>query len=94
MTENLLKQTITLKNRNYFEADNVEEVLVFDETSVVLSVGNPQSSKNIELMIGGNDLTILSLDSSKKTISIKGQIDAVVYSENTSKKGFFSKLFG
>ena len=87
MTENLFKQTISIKNRNYFEADNVEEVLVFDESSVVLSVCNA------ELIIGGSNLSIIALDSEKKTIAIKGNIDAVVYGEKTSKKGIFSKLF-
>ena len=88
MTENLFKQLITLKDRNYIEADRVEEVLVFDESSVVLSLGN------CELVIGGSDLTIVSLDSDKKTIAVKGCIDAVVYGEKNVKKGFLSRLFG
>jgi hypothetical protein len=88
MTENLFKQQITLKDRNYLEADKVDEVLVFDDSGVVLSVGNS------ELIIGGTDLTIISLDSDKKTIAVKGCIDAVVYGEKNAKKGIFSKLFG
>lgn len=88
MTENLFKQLITLKDRNYFEADKVDEVLVFDESNVVLSVGG------LELIIGGSDLTIVALDSDKKTIAVKGCIDAIVYGEKNVKKGFFSKLFG
>lgn len=88
MTENLFKQIITLKDRNYLEADRVDEVLVFDDSNVVLSVGNS------ELIIGGSELTIISLDSDKKTIAIKGCIDAVVYGEKNVKKGIFSKLFG
>ena len=88
MTENLFKQQITLKDRNYLEADKVDEVLVFDDSGVVLSVGDS------ELIIGGTDLTIISLDSDKKTIAVKGCIDAVVYGEKNVKKGIFSKLFG
>lgn len=88
MTENLFKQNIILKDRNLLEADRVDEVLVFDNTTVVLSVSG------YELVIGGSDLVIVSLDSEKKTIVIKGSIDAVAYGEKTTKKGFFSKLFG
>ena len=90
MTENLFRQLITLKDRNYLEADKVDEVLVFDDSNVVLSVCG------CELFIGGTDLTIISLDSDKKTIAVKGLIDAVVYNEKNakSKKGLFSKLFG
>jgi hypothetical protein len=87
MTENLFKQLITLKDRNYLEADKVDEVLVFDDSSVVLAVGNS------ELIIGGSGLTIIALDSEKKTIAIKGLIDAVVFGERNTKKGFFSRLF-
>jgi hypothetical protein len=87
MTENLFRQNIVLKDRNCFEADRVDEVLVFDNTSVVLSVCG------YELIIGGTDLVIVSLDSERKTIVIKGCIDAVAYGEKTSKKGFFSRLF-
>jgi sporulation protein YabP len=96
MTENLFKQTISIKNRNYFEADNVEEVLVFDESNVVLSVGGSVFS---ELIIGGSELSIISLDSQKKTVAVKGHIDAVVYSDRggknkkNSKKGFLSRIF-
>ncbi len=88
MTENLFKQQLTLKDRNYLEADNVDEVLVFDDSNVVLSVDR------YELIIGGTNLTIIALDSDKKTIAVKGCIDAVVYGEKTAKKGIFSKLFG
>jgi len=88
MTENLFRQLITLKDRNYLEADKVDEVLVFDDSSVVLSVGSS------ELIIGGSDLTIVSLDSEKKTIAVKGCIDAVVYGEKTVKKGILSRFFG
>lgn len=87
MTENLFKQSIVLKDRNLFEADNVNEVMVFDNTNVVLSVCG------YELIIGGSDLVIVSLDSEKRTIVIKGCIDAVAYGEKTSKKGFLSRLF-
>lgn len=93
MTENLFRQLITLKDRNYLEADKVDEVLVFDDSNVVLSAGG------YELFIGGSDLTIISLDSDKKTIAVKGLIDAVVYNQKNektakNKKGLFSKLFG
>ncbi len=96
MTENLFKQTISIKNRNYFEADNIEEVLSFDESNVVLAVGGSACS---EVIIGGSDLSIVSLDSEKKTVAVKGCIDAVVYSDRVGKnkkngkKGFFSALF-
>jgi hypothetical protein len=88
MTENLFRQNIIIKDRNCFEADKIEEVLAFDETSVVLSSGS------FEVIVGGTNLTIVSLDSEKKTITIKGKIDAVIYGEKTTKKGVFSKFFG
>ncbi len=87
MTENLFRQNVNVKDRKYLEADRVDEVLSFDDTSIVLSAGD------FELIIGGSDLKIIALDREKKTIEVKGLIEAVVYGEKTHKKGLFSKIF-
>lgn len=49
------------------------------------------------LTIKGNDLEIIKLDTYQGTISIKGKIDSLIYSDNKEKKdkeeSFLSKLF-
>jgi len=76
------KQNLFLSDRRKIDIDGVEGVVGFDEDYVTLitSVG--------KLSIEGEELIIENLSKETGKISIKGKINAIIYSDKQVKKGF------
>lgn len=81
--------TVHLTDRKTAELTGIKSVDSFDEFSVCLTVSDTS------LVVEGEQLHITELDLDKGKVAIKGQINAVVYSDLVQKrKGVLSGLFG
>lgn len=81
------KQTVMIRNRNEISLDGVVNVEGFDEGYVSLaSVGG-------RIVIEGADLKIEGLTKEDGKILISGKIDAVLYTEEKTRSGIFSRFF-
>lgn len=81
---NQIKHTLTLDSRNVLNITAVDDVISFDETLVSLSVG-----ENL-LNISGEGLTIKNLSLENGDVSVNGNIQAIVYFDDSPKKKRFS----
>lgn len=79
---------LTLEDRSKLTVLDINDVINFDENIITLSLGDT------ELTISGSELSIqkLMLEGDGEVI-ITGKIEAVIYSDNTQKKGRMSRLF-
>ena len=80
---NQKKHTLTLDSRNVLNITAVDDVISFDETLVSLSVG-----ENL-LNISGEGLTIKNLSLENGDVSVNGNIQAIVYFDDSPKKKRF-----
>jgi sporulation protein YabP len=81
---NQKKHTLTLDSRNILNITAVDDVISFDETLVSLAVG-----ENL-LNISGEGLTIKNLSLENGDVSVNGNIQAIVYFDDSPKKKRFS----
>lgn len=79
---------IELQNRKGLSVYGVEEVVSFDELSVVLNTVCGRMN------VDGADLHILALDLERGEAAIEGRVDAIIYedTQREKKKGFFGRL--
>ncbi|MBR2833481.1 MAG: sporulation protein YabP [Bacilli bacterium] len=85
-----LTHGITLSERKNIVISGVKKIDSFDEDEFYL-----QTSMG-DLIIKGEDLEIVKLDTYQGNVSIKGKVDSLVYTENGKKNkenGVFNKLF-
>ena len=87
-----MNQTIKIIDKSLLELTNVKNVISFNSNEFLLNT--PFG----DLKITGKNLTIGKMDTLKEELSIKGQIDSVVYQHNKSilkdkKESVLSKLF-
>ena len=87
-SQEFLHQEVLIKDRKSLRIDNVLNILEFTEKGLVLLTGCGTVS------VEGEDLKIESLDNESSTAYIIGRIDGVMFKNNPTKQGFFSKLFG
>ena len=82
------EHTLTLENRAKLFLSGIEEVVSFDEHTVVLNTALGAMS------IEGEGLHILSLSLENGHVTVEGHIDAIFYENRTEKvkRGFFSRL--
>lgn len=85
MEEN--KHSLTINNRENFEASGITDVLSYDDETIVAD-----SQKGI-LIVRGNGLHILSLDLQRGNLSAEGNITSLSYDNNTNRSSIWSKLF-
>lgn len=79
---------IKILNRNYIEITGVEEVISYDEASVVLVICGDRA------IIEGEELRITELCVQEGRVSIKGRFISLSYEDlKAQNTGFFSKLF-
>ena len=76
-----------LTGRSFLALTGIDEVLSFDESMVTLDSGGTV------LAVSGSGLSIVKLSLESGEVSLSGQIDAIVYTDEQPKKGLFSKLF-
>ena len=89
MQNNSSKQglhTLTLTDRTILTVTAVDEVVSFDDTTVTLSVSDRL------LNISGKELSVTKLSLQDGEVVINGEIDAVVYFEQTKKKSILGRL--
>ncbi len=88
MTENKAFQNIFLENRSKMTISGVEEVANFNEETITMFTTLGQ------LTIKGKGMHIVSLNVESGDAEIEGQISALGYSDNLSKKsGILARLF-
>ena len=85
-----LTHAITLNERKSIIITGVKKIDIFDEEEFYLetTMGN--------LIIKGEELEIIKLDTYQGNVSIKGKVDSLTYTENGRKdkeSGVFNKLF-
>jgi len=83
-----LNHNITIQERKSIMITGVKKIDSFDNEEFLLetTMGN--------IIIKGSELEIIKLDTYQGSVSIKGVITSLSYSDNTKKEdGMFSKLF-
>lgn len=83
-----LNHNITIQERKNIMLSGVKKIESFDNEEFLLetTMGN--------IIIKGHDLEIIKLDTYQGSVSIKGTICSLTYSDSLKKEdGMFSKLF-
>ena len=83
--------TIHLNNRSELDINGIDDVISFDEQSIVL-----QTCQGI-LTVDGEELHIVKLNVDKGETSVEGRISGIFYMENSDKASGGKKrkgLFG
>ena len=85
-------QIITITDRTLVSINNIKNVISFNENEFIIesSLGN--------LKVTGKNLTIGKMDTEKKDLLIKGNIDSINYinqknNKEEKKESVFAKLF-
>lgn len=82
------KSDININDRSSIDISGVEEILSYDENSIVLSVCGER------LIIEGEALRVNELCTKDGRVSAAGKICSLTYEEGSVRKGgFFSSLF-
>lgn len=76
-----------VEDRKKFTLTGVNEVLSFDENTVMLDTALGK------LAVKGEDLKLGQFDTQKGDVSGTGKIYALVYTADETSGGFFSRLF-
>ena len=90
MNENIYKtHDIKLLNRNILSLSGIKKIINFDKSEFILS------SVEGTILIKGNDLEVLLLDTDKGEVKIKGRVNSIIYSDpkKENKESIFTKLF-
>lgn len=88
MEEKVLKShNVIVENRGKFTLTGVNEVLSFDENTILLDTALGK------LTLRGENLKLGQFDTGKGDISGSGEIYALLYSSNETSGKFFSRLF-
>ncbi|MBR3362703.1 MAG: sporulation protein YabP [Bacilli bacterium] len=85
-----LTHGITLSERKNIVISGVKKIDSFDEEEFYLETSMG------DLIIKGEELEIIKLDTYQGNVSIKGKVDSLTYTENGKKNkenGVFNKLF-
>ena len=86
-----LSHNVTINERKNIVISGVKKIDSFDNEEFLLETSMGY------IMIKGEDLEIIKLDTYQGNVSIKGKVNSLSYMENSTKKekedGVFSKLF-
>ena len=86
-----LNHNVTINERKNIVISGVKKIDSFDDEEFLMETTMGY------VIIKGNDLEIIKLDTYQGNVSIKGKINSLTYMETANKKekedGFFSKLF-
>ena len=86
--KNFSQSDIKINNRSSIDISGVEEILSYDEHSIILSVCGER------LVIEGEALRVNELCTKDGRVSAVGKICSLIYEEGSVRKGgFFSGLF-
>lgn len=86
-----LNHNVTMSDRKNIVVTGVKKIDSFDDEEFLMDTSMGY------ILIKGENLEIIKLDTYQGTVSIKGKINSFQYIESTNKKekedGLFSKLF-
>ena len=87
-----MSQVLSLQGRKYLSVNSVNDVIRFDEESVVLSTVCGT------LTVEGTSLHVRVLNLEAGIVEIDGKIDALLYfdvpeNDGSEKRGFFKRIF-
>ena len=83
-----MPHNLVLEDRHLLTVSGVSDVDRFDEETVIVFTDSG------ELTVRGSDLHINRLSVEMGELTVDGRINALIYSEDTSKSGgFFSRVF-
>lgn len=83
-----LPHKVTLNERKELTATGVEEVVSFDEDTVILKTGLGT------LVIHGKGLQLKNLSVESGQVLVEGTVSAMIYEEPRPAGGIFRRLFG
>lgn len=83
-----LPHTLTLNERSKLTMTGVEEVISFDDTSVILRTGLGI------LSVQGQQLQLKNLSQDGGQLAVDGHISALTYEEPRTAGGVWHRLFG
>lgn len=81
------KHSLSMSNRQDLEMTGVSNVVSFNEEEILATTDWG------DLMIKGASLNVEVLDLTTGDLRISGNVTALVYSNRTSAKGFFRRVF-
>ena len=82
------KNFLSLEGRRILNITDVDEVLSFDDTVINLSVCKSS------LTVTGIDLSITDLSVQNGKLTITGNINSIIYTDDIPKKSILKRLFG
>ena len=82
-----LHHSLIMENRNRLEITGVKNVDTFDDENIIMSTCKG------ELTVKGSNLNIEKFSVETTEIGISGEIIALIYTNDRSTGGFFSKMF-
>ena len=86
----LISHNVTISDRKNIIISGVKKIESFDEEEFLMETNMGF------VLVKGNELEIIKLDTYQGNVSIKGKINSLTYMESTKKEkdeGMFSKLF-
>lgn len=87
---NLISHNVTISDRKNIIISGVKKIESFDEEEFLMETNMGF------VLVKGNELEIIKLDTYQGNVSIKGKINSLTYMDSTKKEkdeGMFSKLF-
>lgn len=85
--QNVFPHSVSLKERKELTVTGVNEVISFDEETVILktSLGT--------LNVHGQQLQLINLSTNGGQVEIRGKISALIYQQTTPTGGWLKRLF-
>jgi len=89
MTQESTPHSLQLKDRRQLSMNGVQEVISFEDTSVVLQTGMGM------LIVQGTQLQLKTLSPEGGQVAVEGSIAALIYEEPRQRKGsWWQRLLG
>jgi len=79
------EQSVFLKDRQELKLSAVDEIISFDENTVILGISGHV------LTVEGEDLHILNMSTESGEVDISGRVNGLYYTDRLIKKGGFFK---
>jgi sporulation protein YabP len=88
MTQEQMPHSLTLEGREELKVTGVSEVLRFDESAVVLRIGEGT------LSVHGSDLRLRTLSTEGGKVGVSGTVDALIYEQVRESRSLWRRLLG
>ena len=88
MTQEVMPHSLTLEGREELKVTGVSEVLRFDETVVILRIGEST------LSVHGSNLRLRTLSTEGGKVGVRGSVDALIYEQSKPQRSIWRRLLG